>query len=285
MEKKLWNNLAINMNIVSYYREVINNILIKEFSLKKDDIKNTSFEFPKDFSLGDFSTNAAMVLSGKLKKSPKQIAEIIINLVLKNDDIVVTDMGLSFVGTHQAFKVKKGQKLFTNSGHAPMGWGLPAAIGASFASKKKIICLTGEGGLQMNIQEFATIMHHKLPIKTFIYNNGGYLTIKQTQQLGFQNRIMGSTAETGLSFPNYKKIAQSHNISYVKLKNNTNLKKNIKKILKNNKPVICELIMDNEQEQMPKAINKRLPNGKSEATKFEDMYPFLPFDEIQKNMI
>ena len=137
----------------------------------------------------------------------------------------------------------------------------------------------------MNIQEFATIMHHKLPIKTFIYNNGGYLTIKQTQQLGFQNRIMGSTAETGLSFPNYKKIAQSHNISYVKLKNNTNLKKNIKKILKNNKPVICELIMDNEQEQMPKAINKRLPNGKSEATKFEDMYPFLPFDEIQKNMI
>mgnify|MGYP000011646115 CR=1 FL=1 len=205
--------------------------------------------------------------------------------VLKNDDIVVTDMGLSFVGTHQAFKVKKGQKLFTNSGHAPMGWGLPAAIGASFASKKKIICLTGEGGLQMNIQEFATIMHHKLPIKTFIYNNGGYLTIKQTQQLGFQNRIMGSTAETGLSFPNYKKIAQSHNISYVKLKNNTNLKKNIKKILKNNKPVICELIMDNEQEQMPKAINKRLPNGKSEATKFEDMYPFLPFDEIQKNMI
>ena len=87
MEKKLWNNLAINMNIVSYYREVINNILIKEFSLKKDDIKNTSFEFPKDFSLGDFSTNAAMVLSGKLKKSPKQIAEIIINLALKNDDI------------------------------------------------------------------------------------------------------------------------------------------------------------------------------------------------------
>ncbi len=206
--------------------------------------------------------------------------------VLNKQDIIVTDMGLSFVGTHQTFKIKKGQKLFTNSGHAPMGWGLPAAIGASFASKrKKIICLTGEGGLQMNIQEFATIMHHKLPIKTFIYNNGGYLTIKQTQQLGFKSRIMGSTYDTGLSFPNYKKIAESHKIQYVKIKNNINLKNKLKKILNHNKPVVCELIMDNEQEQMPKAINKRLPNGKSVATKFEDMYPFLPFDEIKKNML
>ena len=164
--------------------------------------------------------------------------------------------------------------------------GLPAAIGASFASKnKKIICLTGEGGLQMNIQEFATIMHHKLPIKTFIYNNGGYLTIKQTQQLGFKSRIMGSTKETGLSFPNYKKIAESHNINYMKIKNNTNLKKKLKKILNNNQPVICELIMDDEQEQMPKAINKRMPDGKSVPTKFEDMYPFLPFDEIKKKYV
>jgi len=195
-------------------------------------------------------------------------------------------MGLSFVGTHQAFKVKKGQKLFTNSGHAPMGWGLPAAIGACYANnKKRIICVTGEGGLQMNIQEFATIMHNKLPIKTFIYNNGGYLTIKQTQQLGFNNRIMGSNSKTGLSFPNYKKIAESHKIKYVKIKNNKNLKFKIKKILLDNKPVICELMLDNDQEQMPKAINKRMSNGKSVPTKFEDMYPFLSFDEIQENML
>ena len=86
------------------------------------------------------------------------------------------------------------------------------------AYPKRIICLTGEGGLQMNIQEFATIMHNKLPIKTFIYNNGGYLTIKQTQQLGFKNRIMGSNKKTGLSFPNYKKIAESHNIKYYKIR-------------------------------------------------------------------
>ena len=138
--------------------------------------------------------------------------------VLNNKDVVVTDMGLSFVGTHQAFKIKRGQKLYTNSGHAPMGWGLPAAIGACYAIKRKrIICLAGDGGFQMNSQELATVMHNKLPIKIFIYNNGGYLTIKQTQQLGFNSRIMGSNSKSGLSFPDYKKRAQSYKIKYISL--------------------------------------------------------------------
>ncbi len=226
----------------------------------------------------------------KFKKEKKTVNSYVfidtLSDVLNKKDVVVTDMGLSFVGTHQAFKVKKGQKLFTNSGHAPMGWGLPAAIGACYASqKKRIICITGEGGLQMNIQEFATVMHNKLPIKTFIYNNGGYLTIKQTQQLGFKSRIMGSNKKTGLSFPDYKKIAESHNIKYYKIKNNINLKKNLKKILSNNKPIICELIIDHNQEQMPKAINKRMPDGKSIPTKYEDMYPFLSSKELKENML
>ena len=206
--------------------------------------------------------------------------------LLNKKDTIVTDMGLSFVGTHQAFNIKRGQNLYTNSGHAPMGWGLPAAIGACYAKKKrKIICLTGEGGLQMNIQELATVMHNKLPIKIFIYNNGGYLTIKQTQQLGFKSRIMGSDNRSGLSFPNYKKIADSHRISYFKLNDTKKLKSDVKKILSMKGPVICELMLDHEQEQMPKAINKRLPSGKTIATKFEDMYPFLPTDEIKENML
>ena len=206
--------------------------------------------------------------------------------ILNSRDIIVTDMGLSFVGTHPAFKVKRGQKLYTNSGHAPMGWGLPAAVGACYASKKRrIICLVGEGGLQMNIQELATIMHNKLPIKIFIYNNGGYLTIKQTQQLGFGSRIMGSNSNSGISFPDYRKIAQSHKIKYMKIVNNKNLKKKINKILIGNKPMICELMLDHNQEQMPKVINRRMPGGKSVATKYEDMYPFLSSAEIQENML
>ena len=137
----------------------------------------------------------------------------------------------------------------------------------------------------MNIQELATLMHNKLPIKIFIYNNGGYLTIKQTQQLGFKSRIMGSNPTSGLSFPDYKKISASHKIKYYKLNKTHNLSKDLKKILSLKHAVITEIILDEEQEQMPKAINKRLPNGKVIATKFEDLYPFLPADELKENMI
>ena len=234
------------------------------------------------------------IVLNKYKKQKKTINSYyfvdILSDILRPQDVVVTDMGLSFVGTHQAFKVKKGQRLFTNSGHAPMGWGLPAAIGAFYASneskiKKNIVCLTGEGGLQMNIQELATILHHKIPVKIFIYNNGGYLTIKQTQQLGFKSRIMGSDNDSGLSFPNYELISKSHNIKYFKISETKKIKHIVSKILKINKPVICELILDNEQEQMPKAINKRTANGRSIPTTFEDMYPFLPKNELKSNML
>ena len=230
------------------------------------------------------------IVLNKFKKQKKTINSYhfidTLSDILKKNDVIVTDMGLSFVGTHQAFKIKKGQKLYTNSGHAPMGWGLPAAVGACYASKnQRIICLAGEGGFQMNIQELATVMHNKLPIKIFILNNGGYLTIKQTQQHGFNSRIMGANSQSGLSFPDYKKIAQSHKMEYIKIKNNKNLKSKIKKTLSGNKPIICELMIDPDQEQMPKAINKRITSTKIVATKYEDQYPFLSSKEIQKNML
>lgn len=228
------------------------------------------------------------IVLDKYKKQKKYVnsyffVDYLSNL-LKSNSTVVTDMGLSFVGTHQTIIVKKNQRVFTNSGHAPMGWGLPAAIGVYFANKNNnIICLTGDGGLQMNIQELATIMHHRIPVKIFIYNNGGYLTIKQTQELGFNKRIMGSNKKTGLSFPNYRKISEAHNIDYIKIENHTQLSKNLKTILKSKKTFICELIMDNAQEQMPKAINKRGKDGRSQATIFEDMYPFLSKKQIAES--
>jgi acetolactate synthase-1/2/3 large subunit len=195
-------------------------------------------------------------------------------------------MGFSFTSTHQAFKVKNDQNFHTNSGHAPMGWGLPAAVGAFFGKNnpnKKIICLTGDGGFQLNIQELATIMHHKIPIKIFIFNNGGYLTIKQTQQLGFSGRIMGADKKSGLSFPDYKKLTQTYKMDYFKAISHEKLKEKIKKVIKSKRASICELIMDPDEEQIPKAINKRTPEGKSVPTKFEDMYPFLPKEELNSN--
>jgi acetolactate synthase-1/2/3 large subunit len=231
------------------------------------------------------------ILIDKFKKEKKYVnSYFFINLLSKtinNNSIIVTDMGLSFVGTHQLFFIKsKKQQLFTNSGHAPMGWGLPAAIGAFCANRnKKIYCLTGDGGIQMNIQELATIQHHNMPIKIFIYNNSGYLTIKQTQELGFQGRIMGSNKSSGLTFPNYQKIAEAHNISFIKVKNHTELKKQIYKINEKKGPLICELIMSPSQPQIPKMVNRRTPDGKiSINTGYEDLYPFLDLDILKKEL-
>lgn len=204
----------------------------------------------------------------------------------KKNDTIITDMGFSFTTTHQALDIKENQNFYTNSGHAPMGWGLPAAIGAYYVKKRnqtRLICLTGEGGLQMNIQELATVMHNKIPIKIFIFNNGGYLTIKQTQILGFNGRIMGADKKSGLSFPNYKLLAKSHKMHYKKIKTHSNLQKNIKEILNNRTSSICELIMNPNEEQIPKAINRRDSNGRSVPTEFEDMYPFLSKEELNSN--
>jgi acetolactate synthase-1/2/3 large subunit len=199
---------------------------------------------------------------------------------------VVTDMGLSFVGTHQTIKTKIGQNIFTNSGHAPMGWGLPASIGAFFAKKDyQTISLNGEGGFMMNIQELATVMHHNLDIKIFIYNNGGYQTIKQTQQLGFDGRLMGCDESSGISFPAFSKIAEANKILYKCIRNHKELDDQLSNILSISGPVIIEIMIDPEQPQIPKAVNKRLPNGKSQASDFEDLYPFLPHKELKENLL
>ena len=135
-----------------------------------------------------------------------------------------------------------------------------------------------------NIQELSTIMHHKLPIKLFIYSNGGYLTIKQTQQLGF-NHLMGSTEDSGISFPDFSILAESHNISFIRINNHDDLQNTLQDFLELEGPGICELMLDHDQPQQPKAINRRLQNGTTEPTTFEDMYPFLGKSEIEDNLL
>ncbi len=205
--------------------------------------------------------------------------------VLTPNDIVVTDMGFAFQNTHQAFRVKKGQRVFTNCGLASMGWGLPAAVGACFGSgKKRTVCIAGEGGLLMTIQEMATIMHHRLPVKLFVLNNGGYLSIKQTQELGFEGRVMGSNEESGLSFPDFMKIAEAHRFKGVRLKSHQDLKRHIEEVVSHEGPVLCEIMMDHNQIQAPKAINRRNRDGTMKQTALEDSYPFLDPKEVEENL-
>ena len=209
----------------------------------------------------------------------------ILSDVLTPDDVVVTDMGFAFQNIHQAFRVKKGQRVMTNCGLAPMGWGLPAAVGACLGSgRKRTTCVAGEGGLMMTIQELATINHHKLPVKVFVLNNGGYLTIKQTQELGFEGRLMGINEESGLSFPDFMKIAEAHGIKGIRLTSHKDLKKQIEGIMNHDGPVLCEIMMDIDQMQAPKAINRRNGDGTMRQTPLEDSYPFLDPVEIKENM-
>ena len=204
--------------------------------------------------------------------------------ILQKNATVVTDMGLSFVGTHQGFKIKTGQRLFTNSGHAPMGWGLPAAFGASVENGvSPVICLTGDGGFMMNIQELATVMCHQPNLKIFIYNNGGYLTIKQTQQRGFDNRLMGCTIDSDMSFPNFELISNAHEIPFTRIKNDFEIEL-LSNFLNKKGPGICELIMDPNQLQRPIAINKKNQQGLTIPSKYEDLYPFLSENELKQNL-
>lgn len=204
---------------------------------------------------------------------------------LGNDAVVVTDMGTSFTCTMQTFKTKPGQRLFTSSGHASMGFGLPGAIGACFGSgKKKTICISGDGGLQMNIQELQTLVYYNLPIILFVLNNGGYLTIKLMQQNHF-GRYVGSEPSSGISFPDIIKVGDAYGIKTERIPNNEHLHAKIDRVLAEPGPFICEIIMPENQLLIPRVSSLKMPDGTIVSKPMEDLYPFLGREEFMENMI
>ena len=134
----------------------------------------------------------------------------------------------------------------------------------------------------MNLQELSTAMHHGLPIKLFIYNNGGYLTIKQTQQLGFEGRLMGADHGSGLSFPSFDLIASAYGFSYCCFSDNRQLEEGLSGFLDSEEAGICELLIDPEQPQIPKAISVKQEGDRKSAPVYEDLYPFLSSDEFER---
>jgi len=204
---------------------------------------------------------------------------------LAGKSITVSGNGTASVCTFQASVVKKNQRFILNSGCASMGYDLPAAIGACFANNKKdVICLAGDGSLMMNIQELQTVKHHNLPIKLFILNNDGYISIKQTQNNFFEGRQTASGKESGVSFPDFIKVAQAFDLPAVRISNQDNLKDAIEKILSTKGPVVCEVMLQNNYIFQPKHSSEKLADGKFVSKPLEDMYPFLSRDEFKENM-
>ena len=195
---------------------------------------------------------------------------------LKGNETIVTDMGTSFTCTMQGFKILNPikQRLFTSSGLASMGFGLPGAIGAFFANKDvPIICITGDGGLMFNIQELQTITNYKIPMKIFVIENQGYLTMKLMQVKNFK-RYVGSTKQSGISFPDLRKTSKAFNLKYFKLKKK-NMKNQLLKILNYKKPALIEVNMPPEQPLIPRTQNRLNKDGTFISPRLDDLYPHL----------
>jgi acetolactate synthase-1/2/3 large subunit len=205
---------------------------------------------------------------------------------LDADDIVVTGDGTACITTFQAARLKHGQRLFSDSGAAPMGFDLPAAIGACIgAARRRVTCVTGDGSVMLNLQELQTIRGHDLPVKIFLLNNKGYHSIRQTQRNFFPGNDIGSGPESGVSFPDFERVAYGFDLPYSRACEHADLDRAIRETLDRSGPAVCEVMLDLSQPFSPKTSSKRLPDGRMVTAPLEDMAPFLPRDEFRQNMI
>jgi acetolactate synthase-1/2/3 large subunit len=207
-----------------------------------------------------------------------------LSAMLGEDDTVICGNASACILPFQVMKIRKGQRLISNSGSASMGYDLPAAIGAAVARKdKRVICLAGDGSLQMNIQELQTVAHHRLPVKIFVLNNGGYLSIRSTQK-NFFGRMTGESPASGVSFPDFVKVAGAYGIPAVRVDRASDFGR-VREALQQAGPVLIDVILDPEQEFEPRSRAKQLPDGKIVSPPLEDMYPFLGAEELAANTI
>jgi acetolactate synthase-1/2/3 large subunit len=203
---------------------------------------------------------------------------------LAGDDVIVCGNATSCIVPFQTIRLRKDQRLISNSGSASMGYDLPAAIGTAFVRPgKRVICLAGDGSIQMNIQELQTVVHHHLPLKIFVLNNSGYLSMRITQS-GFFNRLTGESASSGASLPDMVKVACAYGIPSIRIDRQSQLSQ-IDLALAADGPALIDVVLDPNQEFEPRSRAKQLPDGRIVSPNLEDMYPFLDENELMDNVI
>lgn len=204
---------------------------------------------------------------------------------LGKEDVVVSANATPSICLFQAGQIK-GQRILMNSGDASMGYDLPAAIGACVANNRKsTICIAGDGSIMMNLQELQTIKHHNLPIKIFLLNNNGYISIKQTQKNFFDGRMTGSGNDSGVTVPDFIKVGNAFGINSIRVEKNSELKDTIYNVLATNEPTICEIVIKSDYTFTPKLSARKLEDGTMVSPSLEDMFPFLDRNEFSKNII
>jgi acetolactate synthase-1/2/3 large subunit len=181
-------------------------------------------------------------------------------------------------------KIKDGQRCFHNRGTGSMGFALPAAIGAAVASGRRTICVDGDGGFQMNIQELATVERLGLPIKCFVANNDGYASIRASQN-GYFKQLVGADRTSGMTLPDLGKVARAYGLPFVRIADKADLSQQIRAVLETEGPVVCEVMVAPNEERIPRAASYIKPDGSMGSKPLEDLFPFLPREEFLANMI
>ena len=211
-------------------------------------------------------------------------------------DVVATGNGAACVMTFQAARLRAGQRLFSNSGSASMGYDLPAALGAAVAlaqrgggeaeasARPRVICLAGDGSLQMNVQELQTLATHRLPVKIFVIDNHGYLSIRSSQDNFFEGRI-GESPESGVGLPDWVAVAEAYGIDAVRLSQPEEMDREIGEVLAAEGPSLVHVVVDPEQGFEPRVKSRQLPDGRIESPALDDLFPFLSPEEAASNRL
>ena len=208
----------------------------------------------------------------------------VLNERKRNDDVVISDAGSAFYVCAQATEIQANQRFITSSSQAEMGFTIPACIGAAFAKDGDVIGVTGDGSFMMNLQELQTIAHYNLPVKLFVWNNDGYLSIRTTQKKFFEGREIGTDTESGVSIPNIRDVVKSFGIEHI-YADASELEHSIRTTLDHDGPIVCEVLCEKWQEVVPTMQGRKNPDGTISAPPLEDMYPFLSREEFYDNMI
>jgi acetolactate synthase-1/2/3 large subunit len=214
------------------------------------------------------------------------LAEVISQAVRPEDQIVSGSSGIGIEIFLVAYPSKTGQRIFHTAGLGAMGYGIAASIGVSLATgRSRTICVKGDGGFQMNIQELATIAHHRLPLKFFVLNNGGYAAIRGSQNSFFGGANIGCDPKTGLTLPDVCEVARAYGLSTARIEDQTDLLGQVKRVLDMPGPVVCDVRVLAEEARAPRVTSIQLPNGSIKSKPLEDLWPFLDRDEFRMNMI
>jgi acetolactate synthase-1/2/3 large subunit len=211
--------------------------------------------------------------------------EVLSECLGEGDLVVPGSSGQSSELTCQAFRMKPGQRLINSQGLGPMGFGVPAALGACVGSgARRTLCIDGDGGFHMNVQELEVIRRLNLPVKFFVLDNEGYGSIRSSQRAYFQGHLVASDAGSGLTLPSTLRVAEAYGIRTARLESHEGIRDKVAALLARPGPLVCEVKLDPDQPTIPRVTSYEKPDGTMATHPMEDMFPLLDREEFRANM-